>query len=135
VGGRLVANRVEGGKRPRSSMSPTVVWDPQGRPVLAIGAAGGSTIPVQTARSIIGVIDFGLSAGEALGMPFVMAFGDRVTVERGTWLEGVIPQLRALGHAQVAAREASVKANAVLRTAQGWQSARDPRVESQLSLP
>ena len=67
--------------------------------------------------------------------PFVMAFGDRVTVERGTWLESAIPQLRALGHAQVAAREAPVKANAVLHTAQGWQSARDPRVESQLSLP
>ena len=62
IDGKLVANRVEGGKRPRSSMSPTVVWDPQGRPFLAIGAAGGSTIPVQTARSIIGAIDFGLSA-------------------------------------------------------------------------
>src|SRR5690606_28236445 len=49
IDGRPVVNRVEAGKRPRSSMSPMVVWDPQGRPVLAIGAAGGSTIPVQTA--------------------------------------------------------------------------------------
>jgi hypothetical protein len=74
IDGKLVANRVEGGKRPRSSMSPTVVWDPQGRPFLAIGAAGGSTIPVQTARSIIGAIDFGLSAEAMLGLPFIMAY-------------------------------------------------------------
>ena len=135
VGGRLVANRVEGGKRPRSSMSPTVVYDPQGRPLLAVGAAGGQTIPVQTARSIIGVVDFGLSAEEALGLPFVMAYGDRVMVEEGTWLERAIAQLQALGHAQVMARTAPVKAGAVLRRGNGWESARDPRLEGQLELP
>ena len=135
VDGRLVANRVEGGKRPRSSMSPMVVWDPQGRPVLAIGAAGGSTIPVQTARSIIGVIDFGLGAEEALGMPFTMAYGARVTVERGTWMERAIPAFRALGHTEIAAREAGAKGNAVLRRGDRWISARDPRIEAQLILP
>lgn len=135
VDGRLVANRVEGGKRPRSSMSPMVVWDPQGRPFLAIGAAGGSTIPVQTARSIIGVIDFGMGAEEALGMPFAMAYGDRVTVEAGTWMESAIPRFEALGHDEVIAREASAKANAVLRKGDRWISARDPRIEAQLVLP
>lgn len=135
IDGRPVVNRVEAGKRPRSSMSPMVVWDPQGRPVLAIGAAGGSTIPVQTARSIIGVIDFGLGAEAALGMPFVMAYGDSVTVEDGTWLEGAIPQLKALGHDEIAVREAGVKANAVLRRGDRWVPARDPRVEAKLILP
>ena len=55
-----VANRVEGGKRPRSSMSPTIVYGPDGRVVLAVGAAGGSTIPAQVAKAIIGVLDFHL---------------------------------------------------------------------------
>ncbi|MGV2494660.1 gamma-glutamyltransferase [Pelagerythrobacter aerophilus] len=135
VDGRPVVNRVEAGKRPRSSMAPMVVWDPQGRPVLAIGAAGGSTIPVQTARSIIGVIDFGLGTEAALGMPFVMAYGDGVTVEEGTWLEGAIPQLKALGHSEIAVREAGVKGNAVLRRGDRWIPARDPRVEAKLILP
>ncbi|RXZ64683.1 gamma-glutamyltransferase [Pelagerythrobacter rhizovicinus] len=135
VDGRPVVNRVEAGKRPRSSMAPMVVWDPQGRPVLAIGAAGGSTIPVQTARSIIGVIDFGLGAEAALGMPFVMAYGDAVTVEQGTWLEDAIPQLKALGHREIAVREAGVKGNAVLRQGDRWIPARDPRVEAKLILP
>ena len=49
--GQPVANRVEGGKRPRSSMAPTLVYDAQGKLVLAVGAAGGATIPVQVARA------------------------------------------------------------------------------------
>jgi len=135
VDGRPVANRVEGGKRPRSSMSPTLVWDPQGRPFLAVGAAGGQTIPVQTARSIIGAIDFGLPAEQALGLPFVMAFGDAVMLEQGTWLEGSADAFRALGHTQLMIREAPVKAGGVLRTANGWESARDPRLKGQLDTP
>jgi gamma-glutamyltranspeptidase / glutathione hydrolase len=135
VAGRLVANRVEGGKRPRSSMSPMLVWAPDGTPLLAVGAAGGPTIPVQTARSIVGVIDFGLDAEAALGLPFVMSFGERTLVEQGTWLEQAIPALAALGQPQPFAREAPVKANAVLRRGGVWQSARDPRLESQLDTP
>ncbi len=135
VDGRMVANRVEGGKRPRSSMSPTIVYDPQGRPLLAVGAAGGTTIPVQTARSIIGVIDFGLSAEGALGMPFTMSFGESVMVEKGTWMEAAIPAFVTLGHAQVSARAAPVKGGAILRTGSGWDSARDPRIEASLETP
>lgn len=135
VDGKLVANRVEAGKRPRSSMAPTVIWDPEGRPFLAVGAAGGSTIPVQTARSIIGAIDFGLTAEQILGLPFIMAFGDRVMLEQGTWLEEQAGAFRALGHAQVFLREAPVKAGAVLREPGGWHSARDPRLEGQIETP
>lgn len=135
VDGRPVANRVEGGKRPRSSMSPVVIYDPQGRPLLAIGAAGGATIPVQTARSIVGIIDFGLSAEDALGLPFIMAGGDGVFVEQGTWLADTIPALVALGHGEVSTRPVGLKAGAVLRTEAGWISARDPRIEAQVALP
>ena len=135
VDGKLVANRVEGGKRPRSSMSPTVVWDPEGKPFLAVGAAGGSTIPVQTARAIIGAIDFQLSADEILGLPFVMAFGDRLLLEKGTWLEDRADVFRSLGHRQVFLREAPVKGGAVLRTAAGWKAARDPRLADQIHTP
>ena len=135
VDGRLVANRVEGGKRPRSSMSPVVIYDPQGRPFMAVGAAGGSTIPVQTARSVIGVIDFGLSAHDAMGLPFIMAFGERVLIEEGTWLETSADAFRALGHSELLTRPAPVKAGAVLRQGGTWTSARDPRLEGQLDMP
>ncbi len=135
VDGKPVANRVEAGKRPRSSMAPTIVYAPDGSPLLSVGAAGGSTIPVQTARAIIGVIDFGLSAHDALGLPFIMASGDSLLLEEGTWLAASADAFRALGHADIAIRAAPLKGGAVLRTPQGWESARDPRLEGKLDLP
>ena len=110
-------------------MAPAIVYDPAGRPLLAVGAAGGSTIPVQTARSIIGIIDFGLSAEEALGLPFIMAFGESLLLEDGTWLETKADAFRALGHSDVIVREAPVKGGAVLHTQDGWIAARDPRLD------
>ena len=135
VDGKPVANRVEPGKRPRSSMAPTIVFDPEGRPVLTIGAAGGSTIPVTTARAIIGVIDFDLSSRQALALPFTMAFGDSVLVEQGSWLERRVPALRALGHDDISLREAPIKAGAIKREGAIWEAARDPRLEDVLLVP
>lgn len=136
VGGKPVANRVEGGKRPRSSMAPMVVWDPQGRPFMVVGAAGGATIPITTSRAIIGAIDFGLDAHGALKLPFLMNMGETATlVERGTWLEGAIAQFTALGHKGLVAREAPIKGNALLRIGGVWQSARDPRMDGQVEAP
>ncbi|MXP40228.1 gamma-glutamyltransferase [Altererythrobacter soli] len=129
VEGRVVANRVEGGKRPRSSMAPTLVYDPQGRLFMAVGAAGGGTIPVQVARALIGVIDFRLPLDGALALPVLFSPGDTVSIEQGSALEAMIPELQALGHAQVTARELPLKINAALRTPSGWVGAADPRSE------
>lgn len=128
VGGVPVANRVEGGKRPRSSMAPTIVFDEDGEIVLVIGAAGGSTIPVQVARSIIGVLDFGMSAEEALGLPLLMQFGDLAVTEEGSVVAGMLDELKALGHDELRVISPRGKANALRRTAQGWEVAGDPRV-------
>ena len=127
--GTLSANRVQGGKRPRSSMSPTVVYDREGEPFLAVGAAGGTTIPIQTARAIIGVIDFGLSLEDALALPMVMGFGDRVIVEKDSWLEDAGDQWQALGHANVSATDFLFRTNGALRTPDGWVAAYDPRLD------
>ena len=128
-GGKPVANRVEGGKRPRSSMAPTLVYDAEGRLVLAIGAAGGSTIPIQVSKALIGYLDWGLSAQEAIALPGLYAPGDTVFVEPGTWLEDMLPQLRALGHAGATTRRMPFKANAVEWRAGRWVGAADPRSE------
>ncbi len=135
VDGRLVANRVEGGKRPRSSMAPMVIWDPQGRPVIAVGAAGGSTIPISTARAIVGMIDFGMTPDEALALPFTMAFGDTILLEKGTWLEAAMPRFRALGHSDFRVGEAPIKVNALRRYPTGWVAGREPRMEDLIDPP
>ena len=102
---------------------------------MAVGAAGGSTIPVTTARAIIGAIDFGLNARDALALPFTMAFGDQVLLEEGTWLQTHAKEFRKLGHDEIMIRAAPIKGGTVLRRAGGWESARDPRLDGQLDLP
>lgn len=126
--GKPVANRVEGGKRPRSSMAPTIVFDANGEVVLVIGAAGGPTIPVQVARSIIGVIDFGMTAEQALAMPLLMAFGSTVITEEGSAVADMAERLEALGHNEIRTFPPRGKTNALRRTATGWEAAGDPRI-------
>ncbi len=128
--GRLVANRVEGGKRPRSSMTPALVYAPDGKLKLVVGAAGGATIPAQVIRAVIGVIDWNLPVQDAVALPVIFAPGtETVYVEKGSWLEGLIPALKALGHADVQPRTLPLKANAIeLRGSQAWGAA-DPRSE------
>lgn len=126
--GKMVANRVEGGKRPRSSMAPTIVFGPDEKPFLVIGAAGGTTIPVQTARSIIGVIDFGLSAQDALAMPLIMGFGDTTMLEDGTKFAIMQDKFKAMGHEKIRTAKPPLKANALLRKASVWEVATDPRI-------
>ncbi|MEZ5855575.1 MAG: gamma-glutamyltransferase family protein [Hyphomicrobiaceae bacterium] len=67
--GRLIANRVEGGKRPRSSMSPAIVLDQAGKPVIVTGSAGGSRIIGYVLKTLIAVIDWKLDAASALALP------------------------------------------------------------------
>ena len=124
-----VANRVEPGKRPRSSMSPTIVYGPDGKVRLAVGAAGGATIIAQVAKATLGVIDWNLTAQQAIALPVLFAPGDTVFVERGSSHEAMIPALRALGHSKVETREPGFKANAIERVGGHWVGAADPRSE------
>jgi gamma-glutamyltranspeptidase / glutathione hydrolase len=128
--GKVVANRIEAGKRPRSSMSPTLVYAPDGKLRMAIGAAGGATIPAQVAKAIIGVIDWQLSAQQAIALPAIFAPGGTlVSVERSSALEAMVPALKVLGHAEVTARQLPLKANAVEALEGRLQGAADPRSE------
>jgi gamma-glutamyltranspeptidase/glutathione hydrolase len=130
LGGRMVANRVEGGKRPRSSMTPTLVFGPDGKLRLAVGAAGGVTIPAQVIRAVIGVIDWDLSPQDAVALPVIFAPATEIIfVEQGTALEAMIPALKALGHADVIARRLPLKANAIGVSGGQLSGAADPRSE------
>jgi len=129
IDGRKVANRVEGGKRPRSSMAPTVVYGSDGQMIYVLGAAGGGTIPTQVAKTLIGLIDFDLTLAEALALPQLYSPGDTVVIEEGTMLEAMVDDFKALGHGNVMARSLPLKTNAAQWTADGWIGAGDPRSE------
>lgn len=95
--GRSHPNAVQAGKRPRSSMSPTIVLDADGDFVLATGSPGGNSIIAYTAKTLVAMLDWDMSAQEAAALPNVVARGDVVSIETGfnaDTLEG----LRALGH-------------------------------------
>lgn len=126
--GYLVANRVEGGKRPRSSMAPTIVYDASGKVRLAVGAAGGSTIIAQIAKALVGVLDWNLSAQDAIALGLVYAPGPVATLETGTAAAALQPALAALGErTQVA--PLGLKANAIEWKRGRWVGAADPRSE------
>ncbi|MCC2978155.1 gamma-glutamyltransferase [Sphingomonas sp. PL-96] len=126
--GALVANRVEGGKRPRSSMSPTIVYGPDGKVRMVIGAAGGSTIIAQVAKALVAVIDWKLSAQDAIGLGLIYAPGKVATLEQGTQLDAMAPALQALGE-PVKIAPLGLKANAVERVGGRWVGGADPRSE------
>ena len=111
-------------------MSPTIVFSPGGKVRLAVGAAGGATIIAQVAKAIIAVIDWDLSAQEAIALPVIYApGGSTVFIERGTAQEAMIPALQALGHDDVRLRDPSFKANAIEWKGGRWIGAADPRSE------
>jgi len=126
--GYFVANRVEGGKRPRSSMAPTIVYGPDGKVRLAIGAAGGATIIAQVAKALVGVIDWHLSAQDAIGMGLLYTPTKGGTIEQGTELEAMLPRLQALGET-LRIGPLGLKANAIERLDGRWVGAADPRSE------
>jgi len=137
--GKPTANQVEGGKRPRSAMSPVLVYGPDGRLRIAAGAAGGMTIPVQVIRLLVGTLDWGMTARDAIAQGAVMPAPDGLVVEAGTPLEAMVPALVALGHSKVTAMPMRLKANAIewTGTAEGghWTGAADPRSEGASATP
>jgi gamma-glutamyltranspeptidase/glutathione hydrolase len=98
VNGRPVANRVEGGKRPLSSMSPTMLLDERGRLRLVVGSPGGTRIIGFVAQSIVGVVDWRLDVQQAVAAPHFLAEEGPVELEEGTSVAVHEQALEALGH-------------------------------------
>ena len=125
--GVLVANRPQPGKRPVSSMSPTIVYGPDGQPIFAVGAAGGKRIIMQVAKTLIAHLDWGMRAQAALAAPNIYFSGDAILIESGTPLAAQADALTQLGHVVRVNPISPSKANAAERTTSGWVGAADPR--------
>jgi gamma-glutamyltranspeptidase/glutathione hydrolase len=81
--GSRPANAIAPGRRPRSSMSPTMVFDSQGDLLMITGSPGGNSIPAYVAKTIVGVLDWGFTAQQAADFPNIVARGETVRVEVG----------------------------------------------------
>ena len=94
VGGKPVANRVEGGKRPLSSMSPTMLLDERGRLRLVVGSPGGTRIIGFVAQSIVGVVDWQLDVQQAVAAPHFSPRKGRSSSRKARRSQGTRPRSR-----------------------------------------
>jgi gamma-glutamyltranspeptidase/glutathione hydrolase len=95
---KQVANRVEGGKRPRSAMAPTFVIDPQGKLALVIGSPGGARAIGFVAEAIVATLDWKLPIDKALALAHFDNRNGQTELEKGTALEKLARELKSLGH-------------------------------------
>jgi gamma-glutamyltranspeptidase/glutathione hydrolase len=145
--GNPIANRVQPGKRPRSSMAPTMVFrkaadGSMGDFLMATGSPGGGTIPQYVVKTLVGVLDWGLDAQQASGLvdfgasnnPTTTVGGEHPNIDlsNGGNNDPLITGLKALGHT-ISTSAQSSGVNTILRTQSGGasvlQGGADPRRE------
>jgi gamma-glutamyltranspeptidase/glutathione hydrolase len=127
--GRPIANRVQPGKRPRSSMTPTLVFDrADGRLQLNAGSVGGALIIHYTAKAVIASLDWGLDAQQAVALPNFGSLNGPTLLERGRFPAATVDALKARGH-EVQEIELTSGLQVLQRTRDGWFGGADPRRE------
>jgi gamma-glutamyltranspeptidase/glutathione hydrolase len=127
-GGKPVANRVEAGKRPRSSMAPTIVFDRSGRIYMIVGSSGGPAIINYVVKTLVGVLDWGLDPQAAVALPNFGSRNGPTELEADTRAAELEPKLKALGHT-IRVVEQTSGTQAIVRTQSGWVGGADPRRE------
>jgi gamma-glutamyltranspeptidase/glutathione hydrolase len=126
--GRPVANRVEPGKRPRSSMAPTLVFDRDGRLYMSVGSPGGSRIITYMLKMLVATLDWNLDIQSAIDLPNAGSRNGPTEIEAGTRAEELIGALKALGH-NVRVGNMTSGIQGIMRGKDGWQGGADPRRE------
>jgi gamma-glutamyltranspeptidase/glutathione hydrolase len=128
-----IANRVQPGKRPRSSMAPTFVFDRQTkRLVLSTGSPGGSAIINYVGKVLVGTLDWGLNVQQAISLPNFGSRNGPTEVEQGRISDAVVEQLKARGH-NVRVMEQTSGLQGIMRMnihgEEMWFGGADPRRE------
>ncbi len=123
-----VANRVEPGKRPRSSMAPTLVFDADGHLLLVIGSPGGSLIINYVLKALVAILDWHMDVQAAIDFPNIGSRNGPTELERGTAAEALAATLAAMGH-PIRVMDMTSGLHGILRTPEGWSGGADPRRE------
>lgn len=128
--GRRIANAVEGGKRPRSSMSPVIVLDGNRRVVALVGSPGGLSILAYNLKTLVGMLDWGLSVREAAALPNVVARGEVLRVEKARMKAALLRGLTDMGYTITNLEGEESGIHGILRQPDGsFEGGADPRRE------
>jgi gamma-glutamyltranspeptidase/glutathione hydrolase len=128
-----IANRVQPGKRPRSSMAPTLVFDKETKKlVLSTGSPGGSAIINYVGKVLVGTMDWGLTVQQAISLPNFGSRNGPTELEQGRVSEALVEQLKARGHTvrvmeQTSGLQGIMRAN--IHGEEMWLGGADPRRE------
>ena len=134
--GEPIANAPAAGKKPRSSMAPTLVFDKDGHFELAVGSPGGNAIIAYVAKAVVGMLDWNLSPQDAVGLPNVIARSTPVAIERKRASPELIQGLEALGQTFRDGGGAEGSGLQAIRlTPQGLEGGADPRREGVARRP
>ncbi len=132
--GMPIANRVQAGKRPRSSMAPTLVFDrASGQLVGSVGSPGGSQIIGYVAKTLVGVLDWNLDVQQSISLPNFGSRNGPTELERGQFSPSMVEALKARGH-DVREIDMASGLQGIVRVrlpngSQGWAGGADPRRE------
>lgn len=130
----MTANAPAGGKRPRSSLSPTIVFDERGDFVLTTGSPGGASIIAYTAKTLVGMLDWNLSPQDAIELPNVVGRGNVVRLE-DTFPAEIAAELEALGFTLDANRSENSGIHIIRQLEDGTLAGgADPRREGTVGL-
>ena len=128
--GKTVANSVAGGKRPRSSMAPTIVMK-DGKPYMAVGSPGGSRIIGFVAKTLVAHIDWGMDIQTAISLPNMLNRGSTYEIEEKTAAAAKAPALEQLGY-KVQVRDLNSGVQGIVIGKNGLQGGADPRREGKV---
>ncbi len=126
--GRPVANAVYPGKRPRSSMAPTVVFDSRNKLHIVLGSPLGSVIINFVAKTLVATLDWGMDIQAAISYPHFGSRNGPTEIEKGTPVENLQAALKSMGH-EVRVGDLPSGLHGIMRTSSGWQGGADPRRE------
>lgn len=128
--GDPIANAIAPNKRPRSSMAPIITFGPDGKLAFTSGSPGGNSIIAYTAKTVVGMVDWGLSPQDAIELPNVIARNGSIRLEENRLDEDIITGLEYLGHKVVRSQGEISGLHIIRRNADGsYTGGADPRRE------
>ncbi|OFW81239.1 MAG: gamma-glutamyltransferase [Alphaproteobacteria bacterium RIFCSPLOWO2_01_FULL_40_26] len=126
IDGKKIANRVEPEKQPRSSMSPTFVFDQKNNLIMTIGSPGGPRIIQYVVKTIIGNLDWNLDIQQAISLPNHVVLNDKIELENRTKITKLKSNLEKMGH-KVAITDITSGLHGITISNDGLKGGADPR--------